>query len=374
MIPSGKRDKVIMIANSIENGELSALGLLDQSAAYDLLCHQKMKEKLGLYNFSASSIDWLMSYLHVISSNDFPACHEEGEAVVYVDDDSDHVQDSDPARLREKIQRETGNSAQWLKDNRLCVAGEKSKLLIIGTSELRTSKHLSDDMKILVDGKEVIASSSEKLLGVVLNNKLTWKNDLYGDKENMGLIPQLSKRLGMLKRLSRYMSKEKLKYFSSGIFYSKLNYRLPVFGNIFGPDRYKEENRNYCSFTMKDNNNIQVLQNKLNRLLLNADYTTPTSELLDQTGSLSVHQMIAYHTAITTHKIIKSGKPSYIAENFKMRNMNQNIRQGAGTLVLPSYSRNIPREGFIYRGAVLHNKLPVSLRTETNLCKYIHRL
>ena len=118
---------------------------------------------------------------------------------------------------------------------------------------------------------------------------------------------------------------------------------------------------------MKDNNNIQVLQNKLNRLLLNADYTTPTSELLDQTGSLSVHQMTAYHTALTTHKIIQSGKPSYIAEKFKVRNMNQNTRQGAGTLVPPSYSRNIPREGFIYRGAVLHNKLPVSLRTEIKL-------
>ena len=162
----------------------------------------------------------------------------------------------------------------------------------------------------------------------------------------MGLIPQLSRRLGMLKRLSRYMSKEKLKYFSSGIFYSKLNYCLPVFGNIFGLDRYKEENRNYFSFTMKDNNNIQVLQNKLNRLLLNADYTTPTSELLDQTGSLSVHQMIAYHTAITTHKIIKSGKPSYIADKFKMRNMNQNIRQGAGTLVPPATPIIFQENGF----------------------------
>ena len=133
-------------------------------------------------------------------------------------------------------------------------------------------------MKIVVDGKEVIESSSEKLLGLIINNKLTWKNHLYGDENNMGLVPQLSKRLGMLKRLSRYMSKEKLKYFSSGIFYSKLIYCLPVFGNIFGLDKYKEENRRYFSFTIKDNNNLQVLQNKLNRLLLGADYTTSTSD------------------------------------------------------------------------------------------------
>ena len=149
-------------------------------------------------------------------------------------------------------------------------------------------------MLISVDGKEIVESSSEKLLSLVLNNKLTWQNHLYADKDNMGLEPQLSKRLGMLKRLSKYMSKEKLRYFSSGIFYSKLNYCLPVFGNIFGLDKYKEENRRYFSFTVKDNHNLQVLQNKLNKLLLNAQYNTSTADLLQQTDSLSIHQMVAY--------------------------------------------------------------------------------
>ena len=96
-------------------------------SSYHLLCHKGIKEKFHIYNFSNSSIDWLMSYLggrtqlvqvesrtssqldcgdsgvpqgsvlggllHVINSNDFPACHEEGESVVYVDDDSDCVRD-----------------------------------------------------------------------------------------------------------------------------------------------------------------------------------------------------------------------------------------------------------------------------------------
>ena len=190
-----------------DNEELSALGLLDQSAAYDLLCHQGLKEKLKLYNFCDSSVEWLMSYLsgrtqlvqvesrtsshldcedsgvpqgsvlggllHVLNSNDFPACHEEGEAVVYVDDDTDFVQDKDPKMLNVKIQKEAENSAQWLKDNRLCVAGDKTKLLILGTAQMKAAKALNEDMKIVVDGKEVIESISEKLLGVIINNKLT---------------------------------------------------------------------------------------------------------------------------------------------------------------------------------------------------------
>ena len=103
---------------------------------------------------------------------------------------------------------------------------------------------------------------------------------------------------------------------------------MPVFGNIFGLDNYKEENRRYFSFTTKDNNNLQVLQNKLNKLLLIADYNTSTADLLHQTGSLSVHQMVAYQTAVATYKIVKSGKPTYIAEKMQARQMKLNIRQG----------------------------------------------
>ena len=52
-----------MCLEAVESGQLSALCLLDQSAAYDLLCHQTLKDKLKLYNFSDSSTNWLMSYL-----------------------------------------------------------------------------------------------------------------------------------------------------------------------------------------------------------------------------------------------------------------------------------------------------------------------
>ena len=46
-----------------EKQELSAVCLLDQSATYDLVCHQTLKEKLRLYSFTDSTIDWVMSYL-----------------------------------------------------------------------------------------------------------------------------------------------------------------------------------------------------------------------------------------------------------------------------------------------------------------------
>ena len=52
-----------MCLEAADADELSALCLLDQSAAYDLLDHLIFKDKLKLYNFGDSSINWLMSYL-----------------------------------------------------------------------------------------------------------------------------------------------------------------------------------------------------------------------------------------------------------------------------------------------------------------------
>ena len=50
-------------------------------------------------------------------------------------------------------------------------------------------------------GDTIKETTSEKILGVVVNNTITWKNHLYDDNDNEGLIPGLSKRIGMLKKI-----------------------------------------------------------------------------------------------------------------------------------------------------------------------------
>ena len=121
------------------------------------------------------------------------------------------------------------------------MAGDKSKLLVIGTRRLRALK-ATEKAKIKVDDKEVVETDSEKLLGLVVNNELTWRNHLYGDAENEGLVQQLSRRIGVMKKMARVMDKKNLQFFASGLFYSKLNYCLPVFGNVLSMEKYSDQN------------------------------------------------------------------------------------------------------------------------------------
>ena len=271
--------------------------------------------------------------------------------------------------LRNIIEQEAENSANWLADNRLCVAGEKSKLLVIGTKKLRNQK-LTNKLKIKVDGKEIEETESEKLLGVVINGELTWKNHLYGDDENEGLIPQLSKRIGILKKLSLKMSKERLKLFVSGIFYSKLSYCLPVFGNVLGLESYKEVNSRYPSFTFSDNSRLQVLQNKVNRLLTDSQYRTPTSELLEKTDSLSIQQMIAFQTMMMMQKILQSKKPTYLANKITEGGGERHLRGGSRSLNTSNLSLSISREGFVNRGTTLMNMLDATVRCQPTIALF----
>ena len=55
---------------------------------------------------------------------------EEGKRVVFVDDGTGTVSAKTPEALQVKIQTETDSMVDWIRDNKLSVAGEKSKLLV----------------------------------------------------------------------------------------------------------------------------------------------------------------------------------------------------------------------------------------------------
>ena len=78
--------------------------------------------------------------IFIIFCNDFPASSVEGEAVLYADDDTENVRDKDPEELERKIQREASRATDWVSDNKMVCAGDKTKLLIIGTPQLKKNK------------------------------------------------------------------------------------------------------------------------------------------------------------------------------------------------------------------------------------------
>ena len=65
------------------------------------------------------------------------------------------------------------------------------------------------ELHLLVDGKVIKETSSDKLLGIIMNNRMNWSDHLHGEtwrseeKNQPVLIPQLSQILGILRKISK---------------------------------------------------------------------------------------------------------------------------------------------------------------------------
>ena len=79
----------------------------------------------------------LGGFFFIVFQNDFPASSELGEAILFVDDDTENVSDGDHDGLVDKVKELAKSSTQWVRDNRMVCAGEKTKLLIVATRETR---------------------------------------------------------------------------------------------------------------------------------------------------------------------------------------------------------------------------------------------
>ena len=189
--------------------------------------------------------------LFLIFYNDFPDIRLEGSSILYADDDTDNIEDSDPTTLQNKIQREADISTSWVRDNKMVCSGSKTKLMVVGTKELRQSKLVKNNTQseIIVDGCIVTESESEKLLDMIMNNTMTWHHHLYGNKEHSGLIDKLSQ---IIQKLSKIMPKKRLKTIAEGILFSILNYGIEVYGNTWGIRTYDENMRKNTAFTKED--------------------------------------------------------------------------------------------------------------------------
>jgi hypothetical protein len=80
---------------------------------------------------------------------------------------------------------------------------------------------------------------------------------------------------------------------------------------------------NKTSITKKDRRRLQVLQNKTMRIQTNDGYRTPTTLLLQKTRQLSIHQMVAYHSAVQVYNIAKNKEPKYHYNRLFGANENQ---------------------------------------------------
>ena len=300
---------------AFEDDEVSAVIMLDMSAAFDVVDHGILLSKLELYGFEESALSWINSYLrnrsqsvfieghlsdplpvecgvpqgsilgpllYILYTNDLPEavhehhlqqdhhqdqhgynvhCHSCGGLCLYADDSTFTLSDKNVEQLNLDIDHRYKTIAQYMDKNKLILNSDKTHLMVM-TSARKHQTH--QNFGIYLDtGSEIISpQSEERLLGANLSSSLSWNSHIRDSKNS--LISILTSRINALSKICQFTGFLTRKMIANGIVMSYLSYLIPLYGGC--PDYLLTA--------------LQTLQNRAARLVTKSSWCTAFSTML----------------------------------------------------------------------------------------------
>ena len=169
----------------------------------------------------------------------------------------------DIASLSEKIKSDLNNLKKWSVRNRIFINTEKTKAMLVKGKRLK--KKLVPDQpqfEVCLNGTRVDEVSSHKLLGVIIDTNLNFNDHIDN------LCKKLSKRIGLLRHICKYLKKEQREIYYNGVVKPVLMYGSTIWSNSNKenmPRLFKIQKRAARSILMADRDTRSItLFNALN--------------------------------------------------------------------------------------------------------------
>ena len=341
--------------------------LTDLSKAFDCLNHELLIAKLDAYGFGAEACKFILNYLRNrkqrtkvgeafskwletkwgvpqgsilgpllfnIFINDIFFFIEESSIANYADDNTPYATGKNLDELLKNLEKETYVVLKWFKLNEMKSNDDKCHLIV--PNELNVSVKL---------GQEVIpAEDSVTLLGVIIDNKLDFSSHVEL------LLKKGNQKLHALARISKYVSKDKLKLIMNTFIKSQLNY-CPLLWM-------------FHSRTL--NNRINRLHERALRIVYQNEELS-FQELLELSGDVTIHQKNLQRLATEMYKVKNDIAPVSFQKLFDEGSNAYNLRN-QNTWALPKMRTVIyGTETIRYRGPLIWDSLSNDLKEAETL-------
>ena len=226
--------------------------------------------------------------------NDLPSIPKVGSLECYVDDLQLYL--SFPVRntplSADQLTEDLRNIAAWCCKNSLLINPEKTKLLVLGTTQLLMM--IPDDLSITLLSKEITLSKSAENLGVTMDCNLTY------DKHITQLTSKCIGSLCQINRVKYPFDRRTLITIISSLVFSKLLYCSSAWANT----------------TKKNIELLQTVQNFAARIVSGTrkfDHVTP---ILKQLEWRPIIKQLAFRDATMVFKCLNGLAPPYLCQNF----------------------------------------------------------
>jgi len=361
------------ITSALENKEFTIGIFLDLSKAFDTVDHNILLGKLNSYGFKGSVLQWLKDYLSertqyvsnnsfvssqkfvtcgvpqgsilgpllfLIYVNDLPMISEKFFALLFADDTNLFISHKNFDTLISTINDELCKLNQWFKSNKLSLNIDKTNFIIFTGRNKKYSKEMA---KIYIENKPIKHVSNARFLGVVIDEKLTWKFHIDI------ICKKISKNIGIIRKVANCLSR---KIFMT--LYHSLIYPYLTYCNIIWASTY--------TTSIKP---LHLLQKRFVRIASNASFIANSAALFHNLKILTVYDINKLQSAIFVHKVIHNSPslPVLYKDIFKYNSdiHDHSTRQQNRLRPIKTKS-NLTQFTILFRGPSIWNTLSLSNR------------
>jgi len=374
---------------SLDKKKVSALVLLDLSAAFDTVDHSLLLSRLSSYfGISGTALSILSSYLASRAQSVVIGTETSVPSVVscgvpqgsvlgpllftlyttplssllsqshvsfhfYADDTQLYISFSsyDSSQYLSTLSRALEHVHGWLTSNKLFLNPDKTELLLIGS---RHSRSLLTSTSFTFSNSTISASANVRNLGVVFDSNLSLSNQISSVCKSCRFA------ISQLRRVRQSLD------LSTSI----------VLANALVTSRLDFCNSLYAGLPDSSIHRLQLVQNSLARVILptihRRQHITP---LLKRLHWLPVPQRILFKTATMTFKSLHAQSPSYLSDLITPYQPSRTLRSASKHLLtVPTVTSAAGRRSFSYFGPTLWNSLPLHLRSCNSLSVFRSKL
>lgn len=355
------------------NGDIILAVFLDLKRAFETIDRERLIRKLKSFGFSTKALTWFEGYLNnrrqrtkvnghtsntipnnlgvpqgsvlgailfILYINDLPSHLTNVFINLFADDTLIYLHGSNIDELSNRMNAELDKINQWLRLNKLKLNASKTKVMVI-----RHPSMASPVNRIMVDGEDLEMVNHIKYLGVMIDHKIDFK-------ENVDYVcKKVAKKVGVLSRLASNLT---------------IAARISIYKAIIAP------HFDYCSsiLFLSDQSafdRLQKLQNRAMRAVLKCRRLTPISFMLEALDWLNVKQRVYATTLTFVYKLRRGLLPQYLGEMVTYNGeIHQYSTRSRSDFHVPMRKSAKQGNSLFHRGLILFNSLPRDLKGESS--------
>jgi hypothetical protein len=363
------------VSQSFDNRKVLVGVALDFRKAFDTIDFSILLSKLNKYGIRGIARQWFYSYLHgrnqfvginnvrspllaikcgvpqgsilgpllfLLYINDLPNASDL-LPIIFADDTNVFYSANNVNGCINIINAEMMKLVTWIRCNKLSLNVDKTQYIVF------SKKKSCDSTPVSIDGKIINRVDSFKFLGVIIDDKLSWRQHISY------IRGKISRMLGILRCARLLLKKETLITLYYAFIYPHLNYCIDVWG--------------HCN--QNDFQSLFKIQKRAIRFTNYSKRNAHTEHLFRSSNILPLKQLYVFSIAIFMFKFHHKFLPTVIDQMFQTNASLHSVNTRQRYLLhVPQLRSNSSMKSIRFRGVFIWNQLPLEIYTNVSLSSF----